>query len=193
MANIAKKILYDKDIRELEPRKRQYRNVVGNPKELYIWINPSGVKTFFILHGGKTRKLTEFEQGKYGVEQARDDALKIIKRLKNGAVLKSNKYTIGALFDSYIRWKKTTLSESYTKKIIDQMNAYILPKFKDSDIANVKFSDILEVLEPLFNPHNPKKLTIRNNTPHYKPLKRTLWECHKWPLHRLQSLQGTTR
>ena len=54
------------------------------------------------------------------------------------------------------------------------MNAYILPKFKDSDIANVKFSDILEVLEPLFNPHNPKKLTIRNNTPHYKPLKRTL-------------------
>lgn len=156
MANIAKTILYDKDIRELEPKERQYRKAVGNPKELYIWINPSGVKTFFILHSRKTRKLAEFEQGRYGVEQAREDALKITKRLKSGAELKSNKYTIGALFDNYIRRKKATLSQSYTKKIIDQMNAYILPKFKDIDIANIKFSDLLEVLEPLFNPHNHK-------------------------------------
>lgn len=52
---------------------------MGNLKELYIWINSSDVKTFFILHGGKTRKLAEFEQGRYGVEQARDDALKITK------------------------------------------------------------------------------------------------------------------
>ncbi|CUU87845.1 hypothetical protein [Campylobacter hyointestinalis] len=46
MANISRVNLQDKDIRELEIREKQYRKAVGNPKELYIWVNPSGVKTF---------------------------------------------------------------------------------------------------------------------------------------------------
>ena len=58
MANISKVNLQDKDIRNLKPKDKQYRKAVGNPKELYIWINPSGIKTFFILYKGKTKKIT---------------------------------------------------------------------------------------------------------------------------------------
>ncbi|CAM2902989.1 Uncharacterised protein [Campylobacter hyointestinalis] len=39
------------------------------------------------------------------VEHARADALKIVKRIEHSSVLKSNKYSIGALFDSYIKQK----------------------------------------------------------------------------------------
>jgi bacteriophage P4-like integrase len=157
MANISKANLQDKDIRNLQPKASQYRKAVGNPKELYIWVNPSGIKTFFILHNGKTRKLGKFKQGVYGVEQAREEALKISKRLKSGADIRSNKYKLGTLFERYIKRKQANLSVGYTKKIVDQMKTYILPKFENIDIATIKFGDLLEVLDPLFNPHNPKQ------------------------------------
>ena len=142
MANISKANLQDKDIRNLQPKASQYRKAVGNPKELYIWVNPSGIKTFFILHN---------------VEQAREEALKISKRLKSGADIRSDKYKLGTLFERYIKRKQANLSVGYTKKIVDQMKTYILPKFENIDIAAIKFSDLLEVLDPLFNPHNPKQ------------------------------------
>ena len=47
MANVTKTYLTDKNIRELKPKLRQYKKVIGSPKELYIWVNPSGIKTFF--------------------------------------------------------------------------------------------------------------------------------------------------
>lgn len=47
------------------------------------------------------------------VENARADALKIVKKIKHSSVLKS---TIGALFDSYTKQKQATLSPNYTKK-----------------------------------------------------------------------------
>lgn len=116
MANISKANLQDKDIRNLQPKASQYRKAVGNPKELYIWVNPSGIKTFFILHNGKTRKLGKFKQGVYGVEQAREEALKISKRLKSGADIRSDKYKLGTLFERYIKRKQANLSVGYTKK-----------------------------------------------------------------------------
>lgn len=157
MANVSKANLTDKIIRELEPKEKQYRKAVGNPKELYIMINPSGIKTFFVLFNQKAYKLERFEQGKYGIEQAREDAFKKVKWLKDNPELKQNKYNFGVLYSRYIRTKKLKLAPSYTIKIESQMQKYILPRFANIDIAKIKFSDILEVLEPLFNPYNPKK------------------------------------
>lgn len=36
MSRVARKILFDKDIRELKPREKAYRVVVGNPSELIL-------------------------------------------------------------------------------------------------------------------------------------------------------------
>ena len=47
MANISKACLSDKDIELLEIRDKRYFVVVGNPKELEIYINPKGSKVFF--------------------------------------------------------------------------------------------------------------------------------------------------
>ncbi|CUU76516.1 DNA integration/recombination/inversion protein [Campylobacter hyointestinalis] len=37
------------------------------------------------------------------------------------------------------------------------MQTYILPRFENTDIANIKFSHLKEILDPLFNPYNPKQ------------------------------------
>lgn len=50
MGNVSTTILKDKDIKTLEVKSTQYKRVVGEPKELHVWINPSGMKTFFIKY-----------------------------------------------------------------------------------------------------------------------------------------------
>nr|WP_315005463.1 hypothetical protein [uncultured Campylobacter sp.] len=46
MANVAKQTLQDKDIRNLEIKSKQYIKAVSNPKELYLFVHPSGTKPF---------------------------------------------------------------------------------------------------------------------------------------------------
>ena len=71
MANVAKTHLYDRDIKNLVPQEKRYPKVVGNPKELCIYINPKGTKKFSlrIKQGGKATwcELKEFREGIYSV------------------------------------------------------------------------------------------------------------------------------
>lgn len=94
-------------------------------KSFIFGLIQAGVKTFFILHKGKTQKLKEFIQGEYMVEHARADALKIVKRIEHSSVLKSNKYSIGALFDSYIKQKTSHINAKlYAKNNKSDANLY---------------------------------------------------------------------
>lgn len=67
MGNISKVNLLDKDIRLLESKTSRYIKSVGNPKELYLWINPNGIKSFFVRIEEKVKtkhiKLKEFRVG----------------------------------------------------------------------------------------------------------------------------------
>ena len=50
MAYVSKANLSDKDIRAFQPQEKQYRKAVGHPSQLYIWVNPSGIKTLVLIH-----------------------------------------------------------------------------------------------------------------------------------------------
>ena len=64
MANISKAHLFDKDIRNLKAKDKRYKVAVGSPKELYLFVHPSGTKTFFLrLSGDKVSSLKEFPPG----------------------------------------------------------------------------------------------------------------------------------
>ena len=57
MGNISKANLLDKDIRALPLKQKQYIKSVGNPKELYIWVNPNGTKSFTLRYNNKFIKI----------------------------------------------------------------------------------------------------------------------------------------
>ena len=127
MANVANTYLSDKDIRNLPLKEKKYRKVVGNPKELYIVVNPKGLKKFalrLIDSGNKEvlYGLKEFREGIYSVAEARKDAIDILKRYQQlGSVdlLKSGneKYSFKNLYELYIEQKrKKSLSQDYVKK-----------------------------------------------------------------------------
>ena len=81
MGNISKANLMDKDIRNLQVKENKYPKACGNPKELYIWVYPSGIKTFSLYYDKKYMKIAEFREGIYSVAEARKDAIKLLKEL----------------------------------------------------------------------------------------------------------------
>ena len=170
MGNIAKQNLQDKDMRNLEIKPKQYVKAVGNPKELYIWVNPSGKKTFSLRYNGQYIKLKEFREGIYSVYEARKDAIKLLKELESGKDIdavkgKSDKYKFKNLFKIFIDQKrKKGISETYLSKISKMNKGYILPKFGEKDVKTIKYSELLEVFNAIFNPSNPR--TSRLETIH---------------------------
>ena len=164
MANVSSANLTDKDIRSLEFKDRMYFKVVGNPKELYVYVSPKGLKTFKIRlrKDGKdtTKTLSEFRPGIYSVAEARRDANALLAQLAQGKELdvilgKSDKYKFKSLFDKVIEQKhRSGDSEGYIAKIISMVSTYILPEFGDRDVKDIKRSELLEVLNAIFNPNN---------------------------------------
>lgn len=167
MGNISKANLLDKDIRLLEPKVNRYLVAVGNPKELCLWINPNGIKSFCIRidENGKKKhiKLKEFRRGIYSVAEARKDAIKLLKELESGKDIatikgKNDKYLFKNLFDLHTTQKeKRGLKDSYLKKIIDMTNNYLMPSLANRDIKSIKYSELLTIFNAIFNPNNPRQ------------------------------------
>ncbi|MDA3054946.1 MULTISPECIES: tyrosine-type recombinase/integrase [unclassified Campylobacter] len=156
MGNVSKAHLTDKDIRNLEPKNKRYIKAVGDPKELYIFVNPEGIKTFEIRYKGKYKKIKEFRENVYSVAEARRDAIAELKRLENGGTFdnRDDKFKFGNLLEIFFRQKYKQNSKDYTDKMYQAFKRYILPKFKDRDIKDIKQIELLEVLNPIFRPEN---------------------------------------
>lgn len=96
MSRIATKILFDKDIRELEPKNKRYRVVVGNPSEPILFVNPSGIKCFAlrICNNGREKHIPSkhFRQGIYSVAKARKEACEKLKIVESGGELNTQKH-----------------------------------------------------------------------------------------------------
>ena len=170
MGNISKANLMDKDIRNLQVKENKYPKACGNPKELYIWVYPSGIKTFSLYYDKKYMKIAEFREGIYSVAEARKDAIKLLKELKDGKELdvikgKSEKCLYGALFDEYIKEKRRKVrTESTITKVVQRHQNYILPSLSKRNIREIKYDDIYKLIEPIYNPNNPE--TSRLDTLH---------------------------
>ena len=167
MANISKAHLSDKDIKNLKAKDKRYKVAVGSPKELYLFVHPSGTKTFFLrLAGDKIVSLKEFRPGIYSVAEARKEANALLAQLAQGKELdvilgKSDKYKFKSLFNKFIEQKRRKENqESTIAKIIRMVSTYILPKFGDRDVNDIKRNDLLEVFNAIFNPNNKKSRLV---------------------------------
>ena len=164
MANISKANLLDKDIRLLEFIGKDYKKVVGNPKELYICVyEKTKMKTFSLYYNKHYIKIKEFREGIYSVAEARKDATKLLKELESGKDIatikgKNDKYLFKNLFELHIAQKqKRGLKDSYLKKIVDMANNYLMPSLASRDVKGIKYSELLAIFNAIFNPNNPRK------------------------------------
>ena len=163
MGNISKTYLMDKDIKNLPLKEKQYIKSVGNPKELYIWVNPNGIKSFCVRIDENDKKkhikIKEFREGIYSVAEARKDATKLLKELESGKDIatikgKNDKYLFKNLASSFLATQRKKCTKAYADKIERTLEMYIMPKFGDIDVSAIKSSDLLEVLNGIFRPEN---------------------------------------
>ncbi|MDY5467003.1 MAG: hypothetical protein SPF98_05380 [Campylobacter sp.] len=160
MAREPKNYLTDKDIRDLEIKNIKYRKTIGAPKELYIIVNPSGIKKFVIKKENRAFDsfgiLKEFRPGIYSVSEARRDANKILKDLsenKDTEIIKgkNDKFNYDTYFERFIDYKKKfdRCTDDYLKKMRRAHELYILPSLAKRDIKTIKYSDIIDILNPV--------------------------------------------
>ena len=169
MSRVARKILFDKDIRELKPREKAYRVVVGNPSELILFVNPSGVKSFAlrICNNGREKHipLNRFRQGIYSVAEARKEACEKLKIVESGGELNTQKYLFKNLYEAFIAQKrKKGQAESTIKATESICKNHLLPHFANLDAKEIKYSVILSAFNTTFdesNPQTPRLETIR--------------------------------
>lgn len=158
MGRVARKLLIDKDIRALEAKEVTYRVVCGNPSELYLFIYPSGNKSFFIRKNDKFYKVGKFRPAIYNVTDARKDANAMLRIIETKGELDSSKYLFQNLYAKYINQKyKLGLTKSYVEKIEALCERYLLPNLNNLDVKDIKFSHLLDLLNSIFNPSNPHK------------------------------------
>lgn len=136
---------------------------MGNPKELYIYINPNGIKSFFIKYYNKILKLKEFRDGIYGVVEARKEANKLIKELESGKNMDQikggdEKYIFKNLFSAYtLKLLAKGDTQDYVKRACRTNDKYFMPKLANKDVKDIKYSELYEICNSIFNPDNPTK------------------------------------
>ena len=168
MGNIATIILQDRDIKNLAPKPTQYRRVVGNPKELYIQVNPKGTKTFTLKYDEKMLQIGQWRESIFTTAMARAKATQLLRDLNSEKTtiqelkgVEKGIYIYENMFYKIIEHKrKNGKKESYLEKVIIRHKKYFLPKFGKMDIKNIKYSDVKEVLSAIFNPHDPNKTRL---------------------------------
>ena len=85
---IANTILQEKDIKNLPIAEKMYKRVVGNPKELYIFVYPiGGTKTFMLKFKEKYYKVEQWRDGIFTTSMARIKAAKMLKDLVENEIL----------------------------------------------------------------------------------------------------------
>ncbi len=164
MARCATNYLTDKNIRELTPKKKRYTKVVGEPKELVIVINPSGIKKFKIVYGKNKNKneigLKEFREGIYSVTQARQEARKILSELDAGKSVaeykleKNTDFTFGEYYKKFLHIKEfASENKADTLKHIKFRHAkYTLNALGRLDVRSIKPTMLKEILDAIYNP-----------------------------------------
>jgi len=145
--------LFDKDIRNLQPREQRYFKFVGNPRELVIFISHKDIQRFSLKVRDDNGEVKFIGLKEFRAE-ARQKSTKILGELETGkdiAIIKGNdgKYIFKNLFNLYIEQKQRQgLNKDYINKIVLITNKYLMPSLAHKDIKTIKRSNLLAILTP---------------------------------------------
>lgn len=156
--------LTDKQILALKPKKSRYKRACGNPKNLYIVINPKGKKSFIFLLENEVYNIGEFiflpntEYPIFGLKEAREKANQILEQLskekKSLSLLKMQEQKQTTIFkyyyDEFINGKN--VKPKTLKSIKGRHELYSKPLFNQ----DIKFlSENPEILQDIINRIKP--------------------------------------
>jgi len=141
----------NRQLQALVAKSSRYTKCIGEPRELYVYVYPTGKKSFFLRHNGRNHRLGEFRVGIYGVSEARAEATKLLYDLTHNIV----RSTFGELVEQYLLIKSKSCSPKYVERMSNRLNRYLLPSLGNIQVDSITRSQLINLLFPLFNDKDP--------------------------------------
>ncbi|EHN6916831.1 tyrosine-type recombinase/integrase [Campylobacter jejuni] len=147
-------MLTQKDIDNLEIKDKRYMISVGEPKELYVRVNPTGKKVFYLRASKFKNFITigECQKGVLNVTNAREKAKELLKSMYDGSfVSKSEKeVTLNKANALYVEIKAKKLSRATIKKEQLVYGKYFNSTLGNKAINDLKKDDFLSIFDLMY-------------------------------------------
>ncbi|EAC1616341.1 tyrosine-type recombinase/integrase [Campylobacter jejuni] len=144
-------MLTQKDIDNLEIKDKRYMISVGEPKELYVRVNPTGKKVFYLRASKFKNFITigECQKGVLNVTNAREKAKDLLKSMYDGKFIGKNDkvMTLEKANFLYVDIKSKKLNSATIKKEQSIFKKYIIPTLGQKDINELKKDDFLPIYD----------------------------------------------
>jgi integrase len=173
MANTARP-LTNTEVKQTKPREKEYNLADGNG--LHLRVKPNGTKLWLFNYSRPfTKKRANLSLGRFPdtlLADARIEAQKFkgllakdidpkeyrIEKARKSTRAQTN--TFEHVASKWLKLKKSSVSQSYYKKISSRLNLHVLPHLGKLPLHKINAVDTIETLEPLANER--KHETINN-------------------------------
>jgi integrase len=152
-----RKGLSDKQAAALPRKAKRYALADPELRGHYLRIPPRGpiAYTVIVKHGGEQTWESIGFSNELSIEQAREKARPVIKRIKSGEPPPTAPQSVAAVAQAWLtrHVDKNRLRTGYELRRV--VNAYIVPRIGDRDFARLRRSDIVALLDVIEDKHGP--------------------------------------
>lgn len=149
-----KKPLSQKDLDRLEPKEKAYLMPVGEPKQLYIKIHPSGRKVFQVREQKHKIYVSigEYVKEIFNLAHAREKAILILRKIHEGEYVGNEfkDFTLEKAFKYYLETLGQRLSLTTVKKLECYYNKYIAPTLNQVAINQLNKQSFIPVFDFIY-------------------------------------------
>jgi integrase len=135
--------------------RRSVRYTIGDPETrgLYLRIPPTGPINFTVIVKKDRKQIWESVGTDLTLEEARDRARAVIKRIKSGEPPPKAPESVAAIAQAWLtrHVDKNRLRTAYELRRV--VNTYIAPRIGDRDFARLRRSDIVALLDVIEDEH----------------------------------------
>ncbi|MFQ6342921.1 Arm DNA-binding domain-containing protein [Campylobacter sp. VTCC 70190] len=149
-----KKPLSQKDLDKLEPKEKAYLVPLGEPKQLYIKIHPSGKKVFQIREQRHKVYISigEYVKEIFSLADAREEAILILRKIREGEYVGNEfkDFTLEKAFEYYLETIGQRLSSTTIKKLECYYNKYIAPTLSKVEINKLNKQSFIPIFDLIY-------------------------------------------
>jgi hypothetical protein len=157
-----RKFLTDKMVRELSRRATPYFHPDPEMPSHGVRVRPNGPPSYYVITRdpfGKQRLVKLGSSAALTIEESRDVARAVIKRLKAGDdPFPPPKVRPDSVADVVANWLKRHVDKNGLRSAAEirrTLNKYILPHWSDRSFVDIKRSDIAKLLDHIEDKHGP--------------------------------------
>jgi integrase len=161
---IRRKTLTDKGVQALKPRAARYAEPDPELRGLFVRVQPSGSKSFVVVARdpyGKQIWATIGAADVLRIEEARDTAREVIKRIRAGMpAFEAPPVKPDSFADVSSDWLKRHVQANGLRsqnEIERCLGMYVLPAWKDRDFISIRRGDVTRLLDHVQDQHGARQ------------------------------------